>query len=439
MREVSYGELSQRLHHGVAGRRVPIAASVELTRRCPLRCVHCYNNLALADHDASGNELSTAEHLRVLDELVEAGCSWLHLTGGEVLARADFLDIYLHAKRSGLLVTLFSNGTLVTPQVADVLAEWRPFSVEITLHGATRSTYERVTRVPGSFDRCLRGIRLLAERRLPLKLKTVCLTVNVHEVWDIKRLAEEELGVPFAFDALVNPRLDCSQSPLGVRLLPEQVVALDLADPRRREELRSLGERSMRVFGALEGNRLYRCGAGAHSLAVDPEGRMGLCVLAWPSSPYDLRHGSVREGWERVLGELRQRPATRVTKCSTCHLVGLCGMCPANGELECGDAETPVDFLCRVAHLRAAVVDLEVPAHGACDLCPGGAERRWVEGALARLGAGLGPTPVATQARAAGHWPASPPNRTSNCHVDASQGPGVESAACGTGTGAWGS
>jgi hypothetical protein len=47
-------------------------------------------------------------------------------------------------------------------------------------------------------------------------------------------------------------------------------------------------------------------------------------------------------------------------------------MCPATGELENGDPEAPVDFLCRVAHLRAYAFDLSVAPHGSCEYCPGG-------------------------------------------------------------------
>jgi len=50
----------------------------------------------------------------------------------------------------------------------------------------------------------------------------------------------------------------------------------------------------------------------------------------------------------------------------------MCGMCPANGELEMGDPESPVDFLCHVAHLRAHSLGLSVPLHGDCEYCAGG-------------------------------------------------------------------
>jgi hypothetical protein len=63
-------------------------------------------------------------------------------------------------------------------------------------------------------------------------------------------------------------------------------------------------------------------------------------------------------------------------------------MCPANGELESRDPEQPVDYLCRVAHLRARVFDVDVPAHGECEYCAGGPESDWVEETASDLRAG---------------------------------------------------
>ena len=133
-------------------------------------------------------------------------------------------------------MTLFTNGTQITEAIADTLVEWPPFAIEITLYGRTRETYERLTGVPGSFDRCMRGIRLLKERGLPLALKTVAVTLNRHEISDMQRFATEELGVTFKFDGMINARIDCSHSPLEVRLTPGEMVQLDFEDPVREAE-----------------------------------------------------------------------------------------------------------------------------------------------------------------------------------------------------------
>jgi radical SAM protein with 4Fe4S-binding SPASM domain len=372
LRTATYGEFSTQVHQRHQGRRVPAEVSIEVTHRCPLECQHCYNNLPMSDPQARHLELSIEEYTRLFDELVEAGCLWILFTGGEIFARKDFLDIYTQAKKRGFLITLFTNGTMITPKIADHLAEYRPFSIEITLYGATRETYETLTRIPGSFDRCMRGIHLLLERGLPLRLKTVPTTVNYHEVYEMKRLAEEELGVEFKFDPLVNPRTDCSQSPLDVRLTPEQAVALEFRDPTRMAEYFRLFEKEQSFAGQPMPEKRYTCGGGHNGCAVDPNGNMTICVLSHQDG-YNLREGSFRAGWDGPLQQIRAIPTTRETICTNCQIRSLCSMCPANGELENGDPESPVDFLCQVAHLRAYSIGLQVPAHGDCPCCTGGA------------------------------------------------------------------
>src|SRR5579862_445757 len=245
MEQLTYQSFSGDLHHKYAGKRAPMNVSIEVTRRCPLECQHCYNNLPMGDPDARRREMTTEEHFRLLDELFEMGTFWLLYTGGEIFARKDFLEIYTYAKKKGFLITLFTNGILITEKIADYLAEWPPFAIEITLYGRTRETYEALTQIPGSYDRCLRGIKLLKERSLPLKLKTVATSINKHEVMSMRRFAEEELGVEFKMDGQINPRIDCSQSPLAVRLTPEDVVALDMAVPKGKSEYLRLAKHDL--------------------------------------------------------------------------------------------------------------------------------------------------------------------------------------------------
>jgi len=374
MEQLTYGAFSADLHQRQAGQRSPMQVSIEVTRRCPLECQHCYNNLPMGDQDARQREMTTEEHFRVLDELVEMGCFWLLYTGGEIFARKDFLEIYTYAKKKGFLITLFTNGTLITEKIADYLEEWPPFAIEITLYGRTKETYEALTAIPGSYDRCLRGIKLLRERGLPLKLKTMATSINKHEVFAMWQFAEEELGVEFKMDGQINPRIDCSQSPLAVRLTPEEVVALDLHAPKGVSEYRRLAKHDLENPPSLaQGDTVYFCGGGMNSFAINAYGEMGICVISQQET-FSVRGVGVKSVWEESLLQLRSRKRTRVTKCIQCRIQSLCGMCPANGELENGDRESPVEFLCHVAHLRAAAIGVEVPAHGECEFCAGGSE-----------------------------------------------------------------
>jgi radical SAM protein with 4Fe4S-binding SPASM domain len=372
--QLSYGAFSADLHQKQAGQRMPMQVSIEVTRRCPLECQHCYNNLPMGDQEARNREMTTEEHFRMLDELVEMGCFWLLYTGGEIFARKDFLEIYTYAKQKGFLITLFTNGTLITEKIADYLVEWPPFAIEITLYGRTKETYEALTQIPGSYERCLRGIKLLRERGLPLKLKTVATSINKHEISAMRQFAEEELGVEFKFDGQINPRIDCSQSPLAVRLTPEEVVALDMHAPKGRAEYHKLVMHDLESPPrSTQSETVYTCGGGFNSFAVNAYGEIGICVISQQET-FDIRQTGLKPAWEHSLRELRSRKRTQVTKCVECRIRSLCGMCPANGEMENGDRESPVEFLCHVAHLRAAAIGVQVPAHGECEFCAGGTE-----------------------------------------------------------------
>jgi radical SAM protein with 4Fe4S-binding SPASM domain len=372
LEQLSYGAFSAGVHEHYTGERVPLQVSIEVTRRCPLECLHCYNNLPMGDMDARQRELTKEEHFRLLDELADMGCFWILYTGGEIFARRDFLEIYTYAKKKGFLITLFTNGTIMTEEIADYLKDWPPFAIEITLYGRTRETYEALTAIPGSYDRCLRGITLLKDRGLPLKLKTVATSVNKHEVLAMRQFAEEELGVEFKVDGQINPRIDCSQSPLAVRLTPEEVVALDMSMPKGMSEYRRLAQHDLQTpLIPARAESVYFCGGGMNSFAINANGEIGICVISQQDT-FDIRGRGVKQVWESALFELRNRKRTRITKCVECRIQSVCGMCPANGEMENGDKESPVEFLCHVAHLRAATVGIDVPAHGECEFCTGG-------------------------------------------------------------------
>ena len=132
-------------------------------------------------------------------------------------------------------------------------------------------------------------------------------------------------------------------------------------------------ERFMRPVHSPEtSDQLYHCGGGIDSFAINPYGEMSICVLS-QEDRYNVRTGTFRQGWEQFLRLVRdKKKITRLTKCVSCELKAMCGMCPANGELENGDPEAPVDFLCQVAHLRAHAFGLSVAPHGACEYCEGG-------------------------------------------------------------------
>jgi len=353
--EIPYSEFGTQIRQRIAADRVPVSGFLELTYRCNNDCVHCYCNLPANDRAAKESELSYEQLTHIIDQIVEEGCLFLVLTGGEPLLHPRFRDIYVYAKEKGLLITVFTNGTLITESVADLFADYYPFGVAITVYGATRETYERVTRNPGSYDRCMRGIELLLERGVTVNLRSIAMRLNKDEIPALKAFAQER-ELKFVFDPLLSPRKDGRDYDFSLRLTPEEIVALDLADEERVQALR---EFSAEHWGPPQPEYLFHCGAGVTSFSIDPRGHLGLCVMSSPAfATYDLLQGFFREGWREHIPKIRYQGRTRQTPCATCDLVSLCSWCPLWADLEMGDPEEPVEYLCEVAHLRTEMLDL---------------------------------------------------------------------------------
>lgn len=345
--EINISDLSATFLTQLGGRRYPLSGLFELTERCNLNCVHCYINQAPGSKAARKNELSTDQVKNILDQMAASGTLYLTLSGGEALLRKDFTEIYQYAKKLGMLIGIFTNGTLINADIADMLANLRPHWIDITLYGATRETYEEVTRVPGSFNRCMRGIALLRERDLPIYLKTSVLTINVHELSQMQDFAGQ-LGTSFRYDGLLWPRLDGDQHALQYQLSPQALIALEEQDPSRLQGWCEMADKWSGTPARAE--YVYSCGAGLQSFHIDSGGQMSMCTMSRKPA-YSLLEMSFQEAWEK-LGDLRKEKRQMETPCQTCTLGALCSQCPGWSQAVHGDNETPVAFLCELAHLR---------------------------------------------------------------------------------------
>lgn len=348
MPELEYRDFSEGFHERMADKNKPINGQFELTFGCGLRCVYCYSDCYNNPKDIK-RELTFREVCNILDQIADLGCLWLCFTGGDPLTRPDFLDIYAYAKGKGFVITLFTNGTLFTPDLVDYFKEYPPFSIEITLNAVTQETYERISQVPGSFVRALRGIELILERRLPLKLKTHVLSLNYHELGKIKSYVQD-LGMEFRIDPRIYPRLDGSPKPCKYRLSPEEIIDLLY----QHEDSYPQGDSGERPV--IPSDSLFRCSQGLYSFYISPYGELIFCNLL-RSPSYDLKRGSFKEGFYRLYPEIRQAKYKSASPCRGCRIYHLCWQCPAKATLENEDPEKPIEYFCRLAHLEAKRIE----------------------------------------------------------------------------------
>ncbi|MCM8824026.1 MAG: radical SAM protein [Candidatus Omnitrophica bacterium] len=354
---ISFNEIINRIYLRTKDRGLPLQGSIELTFRCNLNCQHCY--VGSLRRVPSHDELSTTEIYRIIDEIVEAGCLYLLITGGECLVREDFLDIYSYIKKKGIFPIVFTNGTLLNKDIVDYFVDYPPFVIEITLYGIREETYESVTQVKGSFKRCMEGIKLLKGRGIYFDLKTVLCKLNYYEFLEIKEFANKMGITNFRFDPILNGAIDGDNSLIfQLRLFPEEAIRIERLDSKKWEIIEEEYKKYGRV--SLDFDFLYNCGAGKNTFHIDPYGRISMCMLSREPS-FSLRENSFKEVFYESFPQLRNiKSKVRKEKCSGCELSLLCLLCPGWAYLENGNPDSVAEYLCRLTKIRKEIINREV-------------------------------------------------------------------------------
>ena len=343
-------------------KRVPLGFELEVTARCNNDCRHCYINLPAGDRAAQARELTLAEIARIADQAIELGALWCLITGGEPLLRDDFADVYLMLKRKGLLVTVFTNATTLRAEHIALFKKYPPRDIEVTIYGVTRETYEAVSRRPGTYAAFVRGLDMLFDAGVRVRLKAMALRSNVHELPEIARFCRKRTKDYFRFDPLLHLRFDGNaarnEEIRSERLTPEEIVALERADQERFQSLeKNCDKLIMPELAHIGCDHLFHCGAGNRSFTVSNDGLFRLCISLWdPECVYDLRKGSLADAWQNFVPKVRDMRSNRKTLLETCHacpIINICLWCPANAHLETGDRDGAVPYFCDVAHARA--------------------------------------------------------------------------------------
>ena len=346
-------------------KRAPISFDLEITARCNLDCRHCYINLPPNDLQARSVELTLQEIDAIADQAASLGAVWVLLSGGEPLLRDDFTEIYLSLKRKGLLVSVFTNATLLRDEHISLFRKYPPRDIEVTVYGASPETYERVTRRPGTFAAFMSGLDRLLESGVKVRFKAMGLRSNFHELPAIATFCRARTKDYFRIDPQLHLRFDRDERRnaeiRAERLTPGEVVALERSDEKRFTALRKGCDTLIRDDFAHTGcDHLFHCGAGNGSFSVSYDGKFRLCSSLWaPETTYDLRKGTLREAWEDLVPKVRDMRSQRhefLSRCRCCPIVNLCLWCPAHSWLETGELDTVIDHFCQVAHARAASI-----------------------------------------------------------------------------------
>jgi len=333
-----------------------------LTRRCNLRCAHCY---ADATDKPQPGEMTTVEGKRLIDDLTDFGVPVLLFSGGEPLLREDLFELTAYAAGKGIRCVLSTNGTLITPEVAEHINAAGFSYVGVSLDGVGK-VHDKIRGKKGAFEEALEGIRRCRDAGIPVGLRFTVHAMNVDELPAIFDLAEEEeiprlcvyhlayagrgdkmrrfdLG-PRQTRAAVDYIFQRSQG-LHARGIEKDILTVDNHADNAYLYLRVHKEQPQRaeeVYQMLRWNGGNQSGIAVAS--VDPVGHLHVDQFSWHHSLGDVRQRPFAEIWSDTSD-----PVMRVLKDRKPHLKGRCRVCKwldiCNGNLRVRAERYFGDFL----------------------------------------------------------------------------------------------
>ena len=391
-------EPSDVLRYGAASKKLPshlLQFSVDkkpvvvwnCTRRCNLRCVHCYSK---SSDRTPGGEMTTDEGFALLDDLAEFGAPVVLFSGGEPLLRPDLFELAGRAAGLGMRAVISTNGTLIDERTAERLREIGLSYVGVSLDGM-QETNDRFRGMAGAYDKALAGIRNCLATGVKVGLRFTINKRNVADVADIFSLLRDENIPRVCFYHLVY-------AGRGAELMADDLDhdatrrVVDLIMDRTAElHAQGMQKEVLTVDNHTDGPYLYLRmvreknpkAADVMTLLAMNKGNssgVGIGCVSWDGTVHAdqfWRHvsfGNVTkrkfsEIWTDVSNPLMAKLKNRVPhlegRCATCRFVGICGgNFRVRAEAATGNLWAP-DPACYLSDEEIAAEDKEAVSSGA--------------------------------------------------------------------------
>ncbi|RMH59082.1 MAG: radical SAM protein [Candidatus Hydrogenedentota bacterium] len=302
----------------------PTIGLLELTHRCNLACFHCVRDCP--EDRTRKDRVTTEDWLRVIDELADLGAMAICFTGGEATLHPGLITLIRRARERRLSVSLKTNA-LNLERRAPELKEAGVQIMEISLHGASPATHERVTRIRGSFEKAIAGIQAVRATGIPVTIKCNLFRWNVHEIEQLRVLASE-LGCHVSRDYFII-NSDCGRHFVKDMLTPAQIRYVESVWPGA-----SLPENQNKYSEPIG------CTQGINSLAITADGEVLSCIQV-RKSVGRIQDTSLKKLWNEQGGKMHNINFHNISRCASCSLLSRCRICIGQNYAATGDFYEP--------------------------------------------------------------------------------------------------
>lgn len=319
--------------------RLPVLSEVAVTSSCNLRCAFCYYGCAhAAPRPAKTKPQMTAEQIhRILKTIyLEARTPSVSFTGGEPTLRPDLPQLVRDAKDIGLRVNLITNGTRVTPALADALAAAGLDSAQVSLEGTTPRIHDAITGVTGSYSRSVAAVGHFRDRGVTVHTNTTLNQRNLSDSVAMPRFVAGTLGLDRFSMNLIIPSGSATAGAAGAdplliryRDVAPMVTAIIAASERQGVEFMWYSPTPLCLFNPIvEGLGNKGCSACDGLLSVDCNGDVLPCS-SWDEPVGNLLETGFQEIWDSKFAASCRQKEMAHPDCRRCDSFAVChGACP---------------------------------------------------------------------------------------------------------------
>lgn len=320
---------------------IPHAVSWNITKKCNLRCAHCYIDSAELKSsicDTRNSELATGECLNIIDQIAEVNNKIvLILTGGEPLLRKDIFDLISYAKKQGMTVFLGTNGCLFNDKIVDNLKASGISGVGISLDSLKQKIHDSFRGTNGAWNGAVKAAKMCKDIEVAFQIQTTVTNGNINEIPDIIKFSKEIGASAFQLFFLV-----CTGRGQGLTditpLQYEETLAKLYETQKGFRGSMLVGAKCAPhykrvVFNLDPGSPLLKaydggCPAGTNYCRITSEGKVTACPYM-DIAAGDLKENSFSEIWRNSAGFNELRGLNLKGKCARCEFKSICKGCRA--------------------------------------------------------------------------------------------------------------
>ena len=313
---------------------IPFSATIEITDKCNLNCIHCYRG------DANRSFWTESSFYNALFELKSLGTMNLTITGGEPFAHPLINSFLNTTEQLGFVVSVQSNLLLLNDSIIDSLSKNAINDVSVSLYSTRADEHDAITQFPGSMQKTITNIKRLIENGIPVSINCPIMSINKNAMADMRKFADS-LGIDIKFALKIIPSQYNNKHIENLNVFNKEFILSSMLNPKielYKNELENIRESN-------PGKRY--CQTGFRSITFDAQGNMLICN-AYRKNCGSLKNTTVKNLWRNSsnLRQWREKTSLIREKCQKCDAYAYCEPCPAHSYTLTGDENNIDELTC---------------------------------------------------------------------------------------------